>query len=89
MSCGVCLMCRSGRENIRSNMIMPGNDVDGGFAEYIKAPVKDAFHLPEEIPLVDGCIIADAITTPYHAVNNRAKVKAGDYVVVYGCGGLA
>lgn len=88
MSCGVCAMCRSGRENICLSMIMPGNDVDGGFAEYIKAPAKDAFHLPAEIPLVDGCIIADAITTPYHAVNNRGQVKAGDYVVVYGCGGV-
>lgn len=88
MSCGACAMCRSGRENICSSMVMPGNDVDGGFAEYIKAPAKDAFHLPEEIPLIEGCIIADAITTPYHAVKNRAQVKPGDYVVVYGCGGI-
>ncbi|MDA8236138.1 MAG: zinc-binding dehydrogenase [Clostridia bacterium] len=88
MSCGVCTMCRSGRENVCAKMVMPGNDIDGGFAEYVKAPAKDAFHLPEEIPLTDGCVIADAITTPYHAVKNRGQVRPGDYVVVYGCGGI-
>ncbi|MDA8211580.1 MAG: zinc-binding dehydrogenase [Clostridia bacterium] len=88
MSCGVCSFCRSGRENICASMKMFGNDVDGGYAEYVKAPAKDAFNLPEEIPLIEGCIIADAITTPFHAVKNRAQVKPGDSVVVFGCGGV-
>lgn len=87
-SCGTCVNCRSGRENICMNMKMPGNDFDGGLAEYFKIQGKDLFHLPEEIPLQEGCIIADAITTPYHAVRNRAQVKAGDTVVVFGCGGI-
>ncbi|WP_206809000.1 zinc-binding dehydrogenase [Paradesulfitobacterium ferrireducens] len=88
MSCGVCDNCREGRGNICSSMVMPGNDVDGGYAEYIKAPANNTFHLPEEIPLIEGSIIADAITTPYHAVKNRGKVRPGDTVVVYGCGGV-
>lgn len=87
-SCGVCSYCRSGRENICASMKMFGNDVDGGFAEYVKASAKDIFILPDEIPLIEGAIIADAITTPFHAVKNRAQVKAGDYVVVVGCGGV-
>jgi 6-hydroxycyclohex-1-ene-1-carbonyl-CoA dehydrogenase len=88
MSCGVCFFCRSGRENICASMKMFGNDIDGGYAEYVKAPAKDAFILPAEIPLIEGSIIADAITTPFHAVKNRAQVKPGDYVVVFGCGGV-
>jgi threonine dehydrogenase-like Zn-dependent dehydrogenase len=69
-------------------MRMFGNDVDGAYAEYVKAPAKDIFILPPEIPLVEGCIIADAVTTPYHAVKNRAEVRPGDSVVVFGCGGV-
>lgn len=88
LTCGQCEMCRSGRENICYHMIMPGNHVDGGYAEYVVAPAKDIFRLPEEIPLVEGAIIADAITTPYHAVVNRARVAPGDWVVVLGCGGI-
>ncbi|MDA8236124.1 MAG: zinc-binding dehydrogenase [Clostridia bacterium] len=88
MSCGTCYYCRSGRENICSNMKMFGNDIDGGFAEFVKAPAKDIFILPDEIPLIEGAIIADAITTPFHAVKNRGQVKPGDYVLVIGCGGV-
>lgn len=87
-SCGACQACREGRENVCANSQMLGNDVDGGFAEYVVAPAKDTFPLPEQIPLVEGSIIADAITTPYHAVVNRGRVRQGDAVVVFGCGGV-
>ncbi|MCP4358359.1 MAG: alcohol dehydrogenase catalytic domain-containing protein [Chloroflexi bacterium] len=86
--CGQCTMCRLGRENICERMIMFGNNVNGGYAEYVIAPAKDIFALPDEIPLVEGSIIADATTTPYHAVVNRGQVKPGDKVVVFGCGGI-
>lgn len=88
LTCGSCEFCRTGRENICQTMIMFGNNVDGAYAEYVVAPGKDVFHLPNEIPLEEGCIIADAISTPYHAVKNRAEVKGGDSVVVFGCGGV-
>lgn len=88
LPCGSCAACRTGRENICLHLRMFGNNIDGAYAEYIIAPAKDVFILPDEIPLIEGCIIADAITTPYHAVTNRAAVRPGDYVVVYGCGGV-
>lgn len=87
-SCGYCDNCRLGRENICMNMIMLGNHVDGAFAEYVCVPSKDCQHLPKELPLEESCIISDAISTPYHAVKNRAKVRPGDSVVVFGCGGV-
>lgn len=86
--CGQCAMCRTGRENICERMVMFGNNIDGGYAEYMIAPAKDVFILPDEIPLQEASIIADAITTPFHAVVNRGQVKPGDRVVVFGCGGI-
>lgn len=88
LTCGMCEYCRTGRENICSTMTMFGNNVDGAYAKYVVAPGKDIFHLPNEIPLEEGSIIADAISTPYHAVKNRAEVRAGDTVVAFGCGGV-
>jgi 6-hydroxycyclohex-1-ene-1-carbonyl-CoA dehydrogenase len=88
LTCGTCEFCRTGRENICSTMTMFGNNVDGAYAEYVAAPAKDVFHLPKEIPLDEGSIIADAISTPYHAVKNRAELRGGDSVVVFGCGGV-
>ena len=87
-SCGSCDACREGRENICASGEMLGNNIDGGFAEYVVVPAKDVFVLPAEVPLVEGSIIADAITTPYHAVVNRGRVRPGDSVVVFGCGGV-
>ena len=86
--CGVCDACRRGRENICDSMIMFGNNIDGAFAEYIAVSQHTLFALPQELPLVESCIIADAITTPYQAVVNRGQVKPGDVVAVFGCGGI-
>ncbi|MHA2365859.1 MAG: zinc-binding dehydrogenase [Candidatus Hodarchaeales archaeon] len=88
LTCGYCFNCRIGRENICTNQIMLGNHVDGGFAEQIMVSAKDVYHLPSEIPLEEGCIISDAVSTPYHAVKNRGQVNAGDWVIVIGCGGI-
>ncbi len=88
LSCGVCRQCREGRENICDNMQMFGNHVDGSYAEFVLAPAKDALVMPDGVPLVEGSIIADAVSTPFHAVVNRAKVKPGDWVAVFGCGGV-
>lgn len=88
LTCGKCFLCRTGKENICQNMVMFGNHVDGAYAEYVKAPAKDVFILPSEIPLEEGAIIADAVSTPYHAIKNRAQVRPGDTVVIFGCGGV-
>jgi 6-hydroxycyclohex-1-ene-1-carbonyl-CoA dehydrogenase len=88
LTCGTCEYCRLGKENICLNMVMFGNNVDGAYAEYVVSPAKDAIPLPKEIPLEEGSIIADAISTPYHAVKNRGQVKPGDKIIVFGCGGV-
>ncbi len=88
LTCGHCDFCRMGRENICSNMTMLGNHFNGAYAEYVAVPAKDVLYLPESIPLEEASIIADAISTPYHAVKNRARVRLGDTVVIFGCGGV-
>lgn len=86
--CGHCRMCRSGRENVCDNMVFFGSSVNGAYAEYLIAPASVVITLPAEIPLVEGAIIADATTTPFHAVVNRGRVQPGDQVVIFGCGGI-
>ncbi|HSL72000.1 MAG TPA: zinc-binding dehydrogenase [Longimicrobiales bacterium] len=88
LPCGACAACRTGRENICEHGIMLGNNVDGGYAEHIAIAARHVFALPDEIPLVEGAIIADALTTPFHAVVRRGQVQPGDWVIVVGCGGI-
>ena len=86
--CGNCLQCRSGRENICPRLQMPGNHFDGGFAELVEVPARDLVPLPPDLDLRSSAVIADALTTPYHAVVQRAQVRSGEWVVVVGCGGV-
>ena len=88
LTCGRCAQCRRGRENICERMVMFGNHIDGAYAEFVAAPAKDIFHVPDEIPLEEAAIIADAMSTPFHAVTLRGRVQPGDWVVVLGCGGV-
>jgi alcohol dehydrogenase, propanol-preferring len=88
LTCGRCVFCRQGRENICADMKMLGNHFDGAYAEYVAVPSKDLLDLPPSIPLAEASIIADALSTPFHAVKNRANVRPGDVVVVFGCGGV-
>ncbi len=87
-TCGQCPACRTGRENVCARQRMLGNTVDGGFAEFVVAPSRDAFPIPPEVPTEEACVIADALTTAFHAVTRRARIEPGETVVVYGCGGL-
>lgn len=88
LTCGACPACRRGRENICEHGIMPGNHINGAYAEYLCVPAKDAIALPPDLPLQEACLIADAVSTPYHAVVNRGEVRPGDVVAVFGCGGV-
>lgn len=88
LSCGHCTYCRLGRENICENGTMLGNHIDGGFAEFVVVPARDVCVLPDDVPLVEGAVIADAVTTPFHAVVRRGRVRPGDQVAVVGCGGV-
>ncbi len=88
LPCGECELCRTGRENICPNLRMPGNHIDGGFAEYLTVPARALVSLPPDLDLARSAVIADALTTPFHAVVRRGQVRSGDWVVVVGCGGV-
>jgi 6-hydroxycyclohex-1-ene-1-carbonyl-CoA dehydrogenase len=87
-TCGACVPCRTGRENICARQRMLGNTVDGGFAEFAVAAARDAFPIPPDVPMEEACVVADALTTAFHAVTRRARIEPGETVVVFGCGGL-
>ncbi len=87
--CGRCELCRSGRGNACRSQLMPGNDMDGGFAEYIKVPGFGLCPVDDrgELELAELSVVADAVTTPYQAVK-RSGLRAGDLAVVVGVGGV-
>ncbi len=87
--CGECELCRGGRGNICRGQMMPGNDIDGGFAEYIAVPGRGLCTVEERggYELPELSVIADAVTTPYQAIV-RSGLSEGDLAVVVGVGGV-
>jgi 6-hydroxycyclohex-1-ene-1-carbonyl-CoA dehydrogenase len=89
--CGSCEACTAGRPTICRNQFMPGNDGDGGFASHVVVPARGLCEVPSELP--DGLtldmlsVVADAVTTPYEAVQ-RAGVGPEDVAVFVGVGGI-
>lgn len=88
LACGACGLCTAGRSNICQSMKMFGNHVDGAFAEFVTVPARCVFPIPAEVSLEEACVIADAVSTAYHAVINRGRVTEGMKVAVFGCGGV-
>lgn len=88
LSCGRCSYCREGRENLCEGLAMLGNNMDGAYAEFVTVPASELVPVPDSLPLEKACVIADAISTPYHAVKHRGRIRMGDTVAVVGCGGV-
>lgn len=87
-SCGKCKHCLAGRENLCEEIGVLGFNQRGGFAEYLQIEERYLHQLPDEIPFIEGAILADAVSTPYHAVKYQGEIKPGDTVAIIGCGGL-
>jgi len=85
--CGQCEFCRRGLEQFCLTVQMIGKDRDGGYAEFIKVPAKNAFKLPDEIPFEVGAITMCSSATSLHALN-KARIKSGESVAIFGFGGL-
>jgi propanol-preferring alcohol dehydrogenase len=66
---------------------MIGNHRDGGYAEFIKVPGRNAFPLADEISFEQGAIMMCSSATALHALN-KARLKSGETVVILGFGGL-
>ncbi|MGD2067050.1 MAG: 6-hydroxycyclohex-1-ene-1-carbonyl-CoA dehydrogenase [Gemmatimonadota bacterium] len=87
--CGECDLCRAGRGNACQAQVMPGNDIDGGFAECVVVPARGLCPVDDlgGYDLADLSVVADAVTTPYQAIV-RSGLGPGELAVVVGVGGV-
>jgi 2-desacetyl-2-hydroxyethyl bacteriochlorophyllide A dehydrogenase len=87
VTCGACAYCKAGTEQFCATVQMIGRHRDGGYAEFIVVPERSVFHLPAEIPFEQGAIMMCSSATSLHALN-KARLRAGETVAVFGSGGL-
>ncbi|MGE5373984.1 MAG: alcohol dehydrogenase catalytic domain-containing protein [Bacteroidota bacterium] len=87
ISCGDCYFCTTGNEQFCTTVRMLGHHVDGGYAEYVAVPARNAIPLPEQISFEEGATLMCASATALHALR-KGRVRAGETVAVFGVGGL-
>jgi D-arabinose 1-dehydrogenase-like Zn-dependent alcohol dehydrogenase len=85
--CGTCEFCVRGLEQFCPTVEMIGKHRDGGYAEFIKVPGRNAFALPDQIPFEIGAIMMCSSATTLHALN-KARLKTGESIAIFGFGGL-
>jgi acryloyl-coenzyme A reductase len=87
MPCGLCSLCRAGRENLCvSGPGFYGEGLGGGYGAYVLATERNAVRVPDAIPLRVAAVLSCAIGTGFHALR-RAALELGDSVVVTAAGG--
>jgi len=86
-TCGECEFCREGNENLCNKQQITGVTVDGGYAEFVKAPASHALKIPDGISCVDAAPLFCAGVTVYRALKH-AKIQPGQRLAVFGVGGL-
>lgn len=84
ISCGRCPQCMAGRVNLCRNLRAIGIHRDGGFADYVIVPQKQAFHLPPGLNPAHGAF-CEPLACCLHGID-MAEIKAGASVVVLGGG---
>jgi D-arabinose 1-dehydrogenase-like Zn-dependent alcohol dehydrogenase len=85
--CFVCTQCRRGDFAMCVNRKVTGFDFDGGYAEYLVAPVTAVAAIPGQLPAEEAGPFMCAGVTVYNALRNSGA-RGGDLVAVHGIGGL-
>ena len=86
-TCGQCEFCREGNENVCLQQRITGVTVDGGYAEYAKAPASHVIKIPETLPSEQAAPLLCAGVTVHRALK-QSKIRAGQRLAVFGVGGL-
>jgi len=86
-TCGECEFCREGNENLCARQKITGVMVDGGYAEFAKAPASHALKIPDNLSSAEAAPLFCAGVTVYRALK-QAKVSSGQRLAVFGIGGL-
>jgi alcohol dehydrogenase, propanol-preferring len=86
-SCGECELCREGNENLCPKQKITGVTVDGGFAEFVKAPASHTVKIPNPLTSMEAAPLFCAGVTVYRALR-KPQIIANQRVAIFGVGGL-
>ena len=87
VTCGECEYCHRGAEQFCVDGEMLGLDRQGGYAEQIVVPARNAHIVPEPVSTAAAAVMMCSTVTALHALR-RGRLGRGESVAVLGAGGL-
>src|SRR4029453_2440113 len=88
--CGQCDWCRAGQAQVCPHQAQPGFSQAGSFAEQVAIPAADfnLVRLPDAVDFVTAAVLGCRFATAFHALTAQAQLKPGEWLAVFGCGGV-
>lgn len=90
LACGQCPACAAGEQTTCPSQIVPGFTHPGAFAERIAVPRADTnlAALPGTMEPALAAALGCRVTTAWHALTGRAGLRPGEWLAVFGSGGV-
>jgi len=86
-TCGRCLACRTGNENVCQHKELIGYVHPGVFTEYVVLPAKRVHAVPEGVSMLSAAI-CEPLASAIRGVYEQTSITPGDLVVVAGPGAM-
>src|SRR4029077_6584882 len=86
ISCGQCQKCLAGEDNFCRSYTLFGERVDGGCAEYVKAPAVNVVPIPEKMSFEEAAAFPLVSITAWHMVITRPHLNLAETVLVLAAG---
>lgn len=86
VSCGQCAQCIAGSDNFCKNYTLFGSGVQGGYAEFVKAPAANVIPIPGVLAFEQAAAIPLVFLTAWHMLMTRARMRPAEEVLVMGAG---
>ncbi len=86
VSCGQCTWCVGGADNLCRKYTNLGYMIDGGCAEFVKAPEVNAIPIPGKLSFDEAAAIPLVFLTAWHMLVARAGLRSGEVVLILGAG---
>jgi D-arabinose 1-dehydrogenase-like Zn-dependent alcohol dehydrogenase len=89
-ACGRCEQCRAGNHQVCLNQEQPGFTYWGSFAEYVAVRYAEVnlVRLPDELSFEAAASLGCRFATAYRGIRQVGRVTPGEWLVVFGCGGV-
>ena len=86
VSCGKCPACLAGLDNRCRQATNLGYMIDGGCAEFVRAPEVNCLPFPENLSFDEAAAIPLVFQTAWHMLVARTELQPGEDVLILGAG---